>query len=96
MGDPTPLQTQAVRGTAPPNINPDVDPTTQSVFLPRILSDEYGLSADNARNTVLEGKVMIDGEEYEGDKFAVPYDAISGKEVTIQGPYRAVRFTFNG
>jgi hypothetical protein len=84
--------TQATRDS----IHPGPDPSTSSVYLPRVLSDEYGMAHDNARNTVLEGKIFIDGEEYTGDKLAVPYDQIQDKEVLVDGPYRSVRFTYHG
>lgn len=95
-----------VEPTAPPapdhtQVTPaDSDPTspseTGSVHLARLLSDEFGMSEANARDTILTArKIEINGEAYTGDKEFVPYDLLVGKEIFIEGPYRSVKMTYN-
>lgn len=71
--------------------------TKGTIYLPRLVADEYGMAEGNAYDTVMTAQeVTFDGERYEGDRLAIPYDDIAGKEVVVQGQYRSVRFTYNG
>lgn len=85
----------------PPQVTPsDADPTspseTGSVYLTRLLADEFGMSEANARDTILTArKIEIDGKPYTGEKEFVPYDLLAGKEIFIEGPYRSVKMTYN-
>lgn len=72
------------------------DQTPQSIYLPQLMSDEFGMSSSVARDTIAFGTVEIGGEPYTGDPLDVPYDLVKGKEIVVKGRYRAVRFTYNG
>lgn len=65
------------------------------VYLPRIISDEFGMAEQNAREAILEGDILIADVKWEGDKMNLPLSEIVGKEISVQGKFRSVRFTIN-
>lgn len=95
---------QPTETTNPPDhqqVGPgDADPTSASsngtVYLPRLIADEYGMAEAHAREACMMGQIDIDGERYTGDRLNIPYDTIVGKEITVHGDIRSVRFTYNG
>lgn len=70
--------------------------TPDQVYLPQLISNEFGTSRSIASEQIALGMVMIDGEEWKGDQFYLPYDDILNKEITVQGRDRSFTFEFKG
>ena len=68
---------------------------TQQVYLPAVLSDEFGVSRTQARESLLMGTIEIDGEPWTGSKLEVPLSAIDGKELVVIGPDRHFKMDFD-
>jgi hypothetical protein len=66
------------------------------IHLPALLSDEFGHSTSEIRMQIALGTVEIDGEEWKGDSFNLPYDEILGKTITVKGRDRGYRVTYRG
>lgn len=79
----------------PPTIEPEPAPGV-TVYLPQIIANEYAMLEANARDTVLTGKITVDGEEWMGDKLYLPRDLILDKEIVVESPFRSVRFSYHG
>lgn len=87
-----------------PNLEPtnpsDVPQPTgdgHTVHLPSIISDLYGMASMTARSTLQGARVYFDGEEVTGDdKIDPPLEKIKDKEVTVNGEFRTVKFTYSG
>jgi hypothetical protein len=72
------------------------DTSSRTVYLPQVISDEFGTSPSIAREQIMLGMISIDGEEYTGDRLYVPYDEILDKEITVLGRDRSFIMTFKG
>jgi len=97
--DPEPQNDPVPEPTEPEPLGvltPTSAATGDTVYLPQLLSDEYGMAASVARETIMLGEITVDGEPWTGDKLDIPRDAIVGKEIVVRGQYRAVRFTYSG
>jgi|1186.fasta_scaffold19013_2 hypothetical protein len=68
----------------------------QEVYLPQVISNEFGTSLSIAREQIVLGMITIDGEEWKGDRFYLPYDDILDKEISVQGRDRTFKFEFKG
>lgn len=69
-----------------------------SVYLPRFLSSEFGISESVARNEILIGSITIDGELWNKsliDREYIPVEVIKGKRVTVQGETRSYSFEYH-
>lgn len=78
-----------------PPENPE-DEATRTVHLPVLIRDEFGISLSEARQQIMIGEVLIDGERWMGDRLDLPYDEIKGKEIAIKGDVREFRMTYEG
>lgn len=82
----------------PPQVDPEpVTPEPDDerlVNLPGLLADEFGISASEARMMVQSGRVEIDGEAHEGNRFNVSHDEIAGKTITITGETKQYQFQY--
>jgi len=68
----------------------------QEVYLPQVISNEFGTSLAIAREQIVLGMITIDGEEWKVDRFYLPYDDILDKEISVQGRDRTFKFEFKG
>lgn len=57
----------------------------QHVFLPGLLSDEFGIARSQARMEILTGTVEIDGDAYNGDPLDIPRSLVAGKTIEVKG-----------
>ena len=79
-------------GTAPPQ--PDSGQTPQAeewIHLPALISDEFGVSASDARVQIMVGTVTVDGEDWHKDKLNLLRDEVVGKTVEVKGETRTFR-----
>ena len=70
-----------------PSTEPQPD-GEEYIYLPGLLSDEFGLSRSQARQEIITGSVTINGEPYEmkqrgGD--SIPKSACAGKTIEVVG-----------
>lgn len=59
----------------------------EHIYLPGLLSDEFGLSRSQANLEIATGKVTIDGEPYDGfsDGMTIPKSKVAGKTIEVKG-----------
>lgn len=72
---------------------PDAD-ERGTVYLPGLLSNEFGVSAQEALNLCKNNTVEVDGEPLTGDKVDVPLEKIEGKAIAIVSDFRHFRFKY--
>lgn len=82
--------------TAPEVADPSDPESERVIYLPRLLSDEFGMMLQTAEMACLTGTIEIGGEKWTGHKTDLPYDAIVGKEIFLRSDIRSARFTYNG
>jgi hypothetical protein len=68
----------------------------RQIYLPQVISNEFGTSLSIAREQIILGMITIGGEEWKGDRFHLPYDDILDKEISVQGRDRTFKFEFKG
>ena len=68
----------------------------QTVHLPSLISDEFGHTRSSIRMQIALGTTEIDGEQWNGDGFDLPYEEIVGKTITVKGPDRTYRVNYRG
>lgn len=66
----------------------------ETVHLPGILSDEFGMSRSEARRLIGMGKIEIDGKVWTGDQQDLPVGVIEGKTVRISDGPKTVQFQY--
>lgn len=83
------------------NFPPPDAPPNQRVYLPALVSDQFGVSQTIARDQILLGMVTIGGERWDAPDGGrpdghlwVPRAQIEGKEVEVKGRDRSFKFTF--
>ena len=73
-------------GTAPnQQLSGDGNQEQEFVYLPGIISDEFGISRSQASQEIATGSITIDGEPYTGSKDEIPLDDVAGKTVEVKG-----------
>lgn len=70
----------------------------QTVYLPALLNDEFGISRTEARMHVATGDVVIDGRKLtaEEDKFLLERTAVLDKEIHVRSGTHGFRFRYRG
>lgn len=68
--------------------------STDLVHLPTLISNEFGVSRSVAREQIVLGMVLIDGEKWEGDRLDIPINSLTGKEIIVQGRDRSFKMTY--
>jgi tyrosyl-tRNA synthetase len=72
-----------IRGGVPDDVA-DVEYAAQgSVHLPALLAHAFGISTSEARRTLSQGGVKIDGEQVAGDVLDLPTEAVDGRVVQL-------------
>jgi hypothetical protein len=98
-GEALPIQQQnewsSATGPGPhTHVGPD-DPARGTVYLPGLISDEFGVSQPIAVQHIELGMVKIDGEAYQGkDKMNIPVELIDGKTISVEGRDRSFRVRY--
>ena len=64
------------------------------VHLPALISDEFGVSRAVAREQIVLGMILIDGEEWSGDRLDIAVDELRGREIMVRGRDRSFRMVY--
>lgn len=91
---PQPEEAPAEQPAEPEQAEQPEEDEAQLVNLPRLLADEFGISASEARMMVQSGRVEIDGEVHAGDRFNVSHDEIAGKTIKVEGETKTYQFQY--
>jgi hypothetical protein len=68
----------------------------ESIYLPALLAEEFGMSQSVAREQIVLGMVIIDGEMYlpeSGNRLDVPRRLLVGHRLTVKGRDRQYAMT---
>lgn len=78
-----------------PARNPSND-SVDLIHLPTLISNEFGISRSMAREQIMLGMVLIDGEQWDGDRIDIPMAELTGREITVRGRNRSFRMNYGG
>lgn len=82
--------------------DPETDPSTQAatIYLPELLSDEFGIARSEARKELALSRVYLrseEGKEVElqgRDKLDLPHARLEGQELLVVGDIKSYRMTY--
>ncbi len=66
------------------------------VYLPQLISDEFAIQPDSARDMVLLGTVSIGGKVVRTERGWIPFSTIEGQEISVDSDVKSVRFRYRG
>lgn len=72
------------------------EPEDRLVYLPQLISDEFAIQPDSARDMVLLGKVTIGGEIVSTERGWVSFGLIEDQEIAVDSDVKSVRFRYRG
>lgn len=76
---------------------PPVSVGHETVYLPGLLADEYGIAASEARRIIEMADVKIDGQSVIGrDKMDIPTNLVINKTIEVLGDVRQFKLTYRG